>query len=361
MLKINSAQSVSLDLVRLLAAQLVLIGHSLSFLNISEDMSYIQNIGVVLFFILSGLIISYTVFYKSQYYYTFRLFLIERFARIYTGLVPSLLFIAVADFAVQHYNVEAYQYSNAYNIKTFIGNLFMLQDYQDIGHYLKWIIPESLHITSFGSGRPLWTLSIEWWLYMSFGLIYFFYAKSFSWKYILVLIFVSIEPVWNLLYGPSRAHGLTIFWLFGMLATLLVFRPQALSRSLALVLSIMFLFFSIIIVVYTQDAYSVRFAFFMASFLFFMLLYQQKNLKVYNGAFSKTIKFLAGYSFTLYLVHYTILDIIIALHLSFDKYILAIFSFFIVNFIAMGIAVFTEMKHKVFAKKLKTIVGISHA
>lgn len=361
MLKINPIQSVSLDLVRLIASQLVLIGHSISLFSIAEDMSYIQNTGVVLFFILSGLIISYTVFYKSQYYYTFRLFLIERFARIYTGLVPSLLFIVAADFTVQYYNVGSYQYSNAYDIKTFIGNLFMLQDYQDIGHYLKPIIPESLHITSFGSGRPLWTLSIEWWLYMSFGLIYFFYAKSFSWKYVLILVFVSIEPLWNLLYGPSRAHGLTIYWLFGVLATLLVFRYQALSRSLALALSIMFLFFSIIIVLYTQDAYSVRFAFFIASFLFFMLLYQQKNLKLYNGTFSKAIKFLAGYSFTLYLVHYTILDIIVALELNIDKYILAMFSFIIINIIAMSIALFTEMKHKVFAKKLKTIAGIYNA
>jgi len=170
MLKINSIQSVSLDFIRLFAAQLVVLGHTLSFFHIRDDMPYIQNSGVVIFFVLSGLIISYTVFFKSEINYSFKQFFIERFARIYTGLLPSLLFIALIDYVIRTQHPESYIYGDAYNIKTFIGNILMLQDYQYIGHYFVSYIPDSLQITSFGSGRPLWTLAIEWWLYMCFGI-----------------------------------------------------------------------------------------------------------------------------------------------------------------------------------------------
>lgn len=59
------------------------------------------------------------------------------------------------------YDIEEYGYLNFFNTRTFIGNLLMLQNFPKF----------DLSITTFGSGRPLRTLSIEWWLYMSFGLI----------------------------------------------------------------------------------------------------------------------------------------------------------------------------------------------
>lgn len=354
MLKINPIQSLSLDFIRFFAVQAVLIGHSISFFNISKNTPYIQNMGVVLFFVLSGLIISYTVFYKSQGGYSFRIFFLERFARIYTGLIPSLLFILLIDFVMKYSNSSHYIYENAYNIKTFIGNIFMLQDYQYIGHYFISLIPEQFHITSFGSGRPLWTLAIEWWLYMCFGLLYFVYRKSFSWKYFPLLLLVSIVPLWNLIHG--RGHGLTIYWIFGIIITLFVFKKQYFSKSLSLFFTLLFLLCSIIVLLYEEKAYSVKFVFFIAGFMFFMLLYQQNiDKKFYN--IKRIIQFGAGYSFTLYLIHYSIIEFIISLDMQYNKYILAMSSVVIANVIAAFVASKTEMKYKVVANILKERVN----
>ncbi len=84
-----------------------------------------------------------------------------------------------------------------------------------------------------------------------------------------------------------------------------------------------------------------------------MLLYQQNNVKKYNNNFVKTIKFGAAYSFTLYLIHYSVLEFIISLDLNYNKYILVVSAVIISNIIALTLAMFTEMRHKEIAIKIK--------
>jgi len=354
MLKINPIQSVTLDFIRLFAAQLVVVGHLLSFLQIGGSMPYIQNTGVVIFFILSGLIISYTVFQKSQDGYSFKSFFIERSARIYTGLLSSLIFIFLIDSLMIYLNAETYSFTNAFNLKTFIGNVFMLQDYNHIGHFLNQYISSEYKITSFGSGRPLWTLAVEWWLYMFFGVIYFFYRKHFSWKYLPILIFLSIVPLWNLIYG--RGLGLSIYWVFGVIITLLVFKRQSIPRLLSLSASILFFFVALAyIAVVERMAYNLHYVFFLSGALFFLLLYlQDSKKKIGVGMFPKTIKYVASYSFTLYLIHYSIITFILSLGLEYSKIVLFVGSFIISNILALMLASLGEMKYRQVASKIKS-------
>lgn len=37
---------------------------------------------------------------------------------------------------------------------------------------------EILHINPFGSARPVWTLSLEWWMYMIVGIVFFSVRKN---------------------------------------------------------------------------------------------------------------------------------------------------------------------------------------
>jgi len=352
MLKINSLQSITLDFIRLFAAQLVVAGHLFSFLKIGNGMPYIQNTGVVLFFVLSGLIISYTVFYKSQIEYSFKSFFIERFSRIYTGLLPSLIFIFLLDSLMIYLNPLDYSFMDEFDIKTFIGNLLMLQDYNYIGHFFNQYIPVEYKITSFGSGKPLWTLAIEWWLYMLFGVLYFFYKKSFSWKYFPILLLLSIIPLWNLIHG--RGHGLSIYWIFGLLITLFIFKKQQIPKLLALFSSIL-LFFSAIIymLIVERVAYNLHYVFFLAGSLAFLLLYQQDSQKKYIGKFSKLIKYLASYSFTLYLIHYSVIIFVLSLNLEYNKLTLFLGSFVLSNILALLLASIGEMKYRKVALKIK--------
>ena len=166
------------------------------------------------------------------------------------------------------------------------------------------MIPDTYYITSFGFGRPLWILAIEWWLYMLFGLLYFFYSQSFSWKYLPLLLLITILHI--------------------------------------------------------HQEYSAKFAFLIAAFIFFMPLYQQNNYQnYYTDKLSNFIKFCAGYIFTFYLTYYTILDIIVSLDLDYNKFTLLIGSFLLANVIA--IALVAEMKHKIFAQKLKYMIGEKNA
>ena len=65
MQRMNYAQSLSLDILRIFAVQLVVVGHALPYFNIVR-VDYIQNSAVVLFFILSGIVISYSLFLKIE-------------------------------------------------------------------------------------------------------------------------------------------------------------------------------------------------------------------------------------------------------------------------------------------------------
>ncbi len=215
MIKMNFTQSLSLDIVRIFAAQFVLIGHALSYFNLFKA-DYIQNSAVVLFFILSGLVITYSLFQKmsNNKHYKFREFFIDRFGRIYTALIPSLVFILVLDL-IQVYYIENknYGYFNALDLKTFIGNLFMLQDYPIFPIFNK-VFGTDIFLTSFASGRPLWTLAIEWWLYMAFGLIVIHYAERFNIKYFPLLLLFIVVPLYNAFGG--RGDSLTLFWMGGV-------------------------------------------------------------------------------------------------------------------------------------------------
>ena len=352
MLKINSVQSLTLDIIRIFAVQIVVVGHLLGAVEIGDKMPYIQNTGVVIFFVLSGLIISYTLFYKSQSKaYSFKIFFIDRFSRIYMGLLPSLLVILIIDSCILYLNPEYYTFQDAFNLKTFFGNLFMLQDYNEIGYYLNQYIPLSYKITSFGSGRPLWTLSIEWWLYLFFGLVYFFYRKRFFWKYFPLLVLFSIVPIWHFIYG----NILTVYWFLGVLITLLVFKnKQNFSSFFLLSLSSMFFFAAIInLFILEHTAYSPKYVIYLAGSLFFLLLYQQHSKIDMNEKIMHIIKYIASYSFTLYLIHYSIIVFILSFNLSYDKFSLFIFIFLISNIIALLVASIGEMQYRKVSEKIK--------
>jgi hypothetical protein len=140
---IDENESIFLDIVRLLSAQFVFFGHLLSFSYGSEALIGgripIQNLGVVVFFILSGYLICRTL----PKYVDFKEFFIDRFARIYVTLVPCLLVIAILDYFMKANG--NFSYVSAYTFTTWIGNLFMLQDYPVL----------QLATSGLGLGEPL--------------------------------------------------------------------------------------------------------------------------------------------------------------------------------------------------------------
>ncbi|PCI99628.1 MAG: hypothetical protein COB15_03965 [Flavobacteriales bacterium] len=238
-----------------------------------------------------------------------------------------------------------YSYESAFNIKTFIGNVFMLQDFPAFNY---------LNITSFGSARPFWTLAVEWWIYLCFGYIVLVIHRKKKNNVInlILLSFFSIVPFYNLIGG--RGNGLSIYWIFGSLIFFLK-RYDILQK---VKFNIKILSFILLILIasarcyITRNAYDPIFAFTLAIILLLLLLLLdlcEKIMILVN--ITKIIRLGASYSFTLYLIHYSIIDFMHT-HYSetFNPYLNFLIAFIISNVISLIIGHISEVP---LTKKIK--------
>src|ERR1700735_3256298 len=138
-----------LNLIRAGAAEIVLIGHASGYcLAGLERDGHLETFGVLIFFLLSG------------------------FCRIFCGYVPALIFVVAVDASVQA--LPGYPYRDSNSVLTWIGNLAMLQEYPVFQVLRRLGVAEQpWFIEAFGSGRPFWTVAIEWWIYLGFGSLMF--------------------------------------------------------------------------------------------------------------------------------------------------------------------------------------------
>jgi peptidoglycan/LPS O-acetylase OafA/YrhL len=276
----TKSQSVLLDLIRGFSAQLVVIGHALSASGLPLKIT-IQDFGVVMFFILSGFLVTFSAMRKE----TFEEFFIDRAARMFTPYIPCLILIGLAGIF--------FGLHGPHDIKTFVANALMLQDFP-LHRYIS--VPE---IDRFGTGRPLWSVAMEWWFYMAFG----------------ALFFIRRLPIWALpLIGVGffvTGFGATVgmlpyTWAAGAIAAIVWSRlPKA---PWALLFAG---FFALAVYRYRiapDEFYDLRLNLLMAVSLF-CAVKAVENVSVPNwiGKFGFAI---AAYSYTLYLIHYTVMSII---------------------------------------------------
>lgn len=182
--------SLCLDLLRILAAQSVLVGHLLSYFH---PLSWLQNGAVVVFFFISGYLIAMSVTAKRrQKNYAFKQFFLERFSRIYAVFLPAILLVVFIDGLFILRQPQLYRFYEAFNLKTFIANLLMLQYWPSI---------------PFGTGRPFWALPLLWWNYLAYGWLVLSKKKWLS-------LLWGIIPLYSLFYG--RGQGLVLIWWLGV-------------------------------------------------------------------------------------------------------------------------------------------------
>ena len=352
--------SVTLDGIRALAAQAVVVGHAISFFHILPALQpprapFMQNVGVVVFFVLSGYLIAYTVWRKrAKGRYSFRTYGIERFARIFSGFVPGLIFIAAVDTGVLLLGSSKYIYSSEYSVGNFVANLAMLQDHAFtawVGGFMpRDIAPWVAGVTTFGSGRPLWTLAIEWWIYMAFGWLVLSGATRTRHpvRFLATAVLVSALPVFNLVGG--RGDSLTLMWIAGALTfwVSMTTRPRWSGRT-SLVLSFLLAVAAAYRVRLTGHEYDLAFACLLAGALYFLMATLRTTSFRYPAPVIRAARFFAGYSLTLYLIHYTILATLFAADLPLPKPLVVVGGIVLCNVCAALIAWPTEMQHKRFA------------
>ncbi|HMK47339.1 MAG TPA: acyltransferase [Methanocella sp.] len=371
---LDGDSSLLIDLVRVVACEMVVVCHVFNIYdnhfhkvfdnsNIFYEINiFLGVVGVILFFIVSGIVISNSLLRNldSNKDYSFVNFFVDRFSRIYAGLVPCLFFVVICDIVLSAINPGYFTNMDIFvlNATTVLGSLFMIQN----------MFP--LNITTPAYAGTLWTLNIEWWLYLTFGWIVVNMKKGIKSGMlslipfiIPLLVFVYI-PAETLLVGS--AENLVIVWCIGVAATLLYvyFDRSRWDNRLDYAM-----YFAAILVVgrlayiyYSNSSYFDLTLEILLSICIILLMLKYKGQNRFdNIKFKSIIKFMGRYSFTLYLVHFvienTIFGLYLSLELNFSLVILFAFSIILSNIIAIMIAYPTEMQYKKLSRFLNSKIN----
>jgi peptidoglycan/LPS O-acetylase OafA/YrhL len=132
---------------------MVLIGHATAiFPNKGFYLLWPQEIGVVIFFLLSGYLISQTLHRRlADPNARFVDYAIDRWARIYSGFIPAIILVAAMDYVCISHNHASAETIERFTVSGFFANLAMLQ--------------APAVALPFGSAAPFWTVAIEFWIY----------------------------------------------------------------------------------------------------------------------------------------------------------------------------------------------------
>lgn len=202
--KLNPGTSWYLDLLRGGAAIVVLLEHaSQSFF--SQGLPWMQKAGhemVVIFFVLSGFVMSYVV---SRGYNDWQNYFVARFSRIASVAYPALVFTIICDFIGRSIAPELYAEvarSAGYWARILLSFFFLQQS-------------GPLAVNP-GSNTPFWSLAYEVWYYILLGLWLFVPGQ----RQRAVLLFLGL-----VLAGPKILLLLPV-WFMGILAHKLSLRQE---------------------------------------------------------------------------------------------------------------------------------------
>jgi peptidoglycan/LPS O-acetylase OafA/YrhL len=289
--------SVMLDLLRAVAAQTVCVGHALNFAN-GMTITKAPVVGVLLFFILSGFVIAYTLSTKSASGdYGLVSFGIERVSRIYSAYLPAIIMIAAADYLMQYLGHPLP--GDPTDLRTLFGNLTMRQG-----------LPSDWGVSTFGSAGQLTSVAVEFHIYFFVGAIFFMLKGRNVLLCAIVAVLFSTMPLGYFSNIPGSDRALFAMWLAGFAAYYVV-KSIKLDASQAILSAVAF----IGLIWYwashrTPNDYDLsNYPAFALAFLTLVIFTQ--SVRFVGDNISRLIRFAADYSFSLFLVHLTVLKIVL--------------------------------------------------
>jgi len=291
--------SVTLNLLRAAAAQVVCIGHAWNFGGLGSTSA--PTDGVLLFFVLSGFLIAYTLDTKSKSpSYGIVDFGIERFARIYTAYLPAILAIGLVTLAIQWYGLDIK--ADRVDLKTFIGSLLMQQN-----------VPCCLSVSTFGTAGQLTSVAVEFHIYFFVGALYFLLRGKNVLLCCLIAAPFSFMPLAYFSNIPGSDRALFVLWLlaFGsyyVAKAVVEYRVNVAFWCLAFVVTLT----TWLIELTPGDDATLR-QYPMLVMAFFSLVLVTQRVRIIPKRLAALINVAADYSFSLFLIHLTILRLIFAL------------------------------------------------
>lgn len=297
----NRTFSIYLDLVRFVAACLVYMYHSNQRLLISDVLpaSNYGHSAVTVFFVLSGFVIAFITDTKERKWTTYAA---SRLSRVYSVALPAVLLTILLDAIGRHFYPELYAYPfDNFFIRT-VSSLLLLNEV--------WFVS----ITSF-SNVPYWSIGYEMWYYVAFGCAMFLPRRQGALLIAgLALLLgpkvVLLAPIWLLgvlLYRWESLRYLSRFksWLLVVVSTvgIVVFHQAEIAEQLTR----HFMGF----IGESWHAQLTFSKFFISDYLLGTLVFLNfagmrrvsDDLSPFFLHFERPIRFLAGYTLSLYLLH----------------------------------------------------------
>jgi peptidoglycan/LPS O-acetylase OafA/YrhL len=194
----NRETSIYLDIVRLSAAMTVFLGHACGQRltgGILWQVAPYMSEAVIVFFVLSGFVIAYVTAGRES---TAQSYAVSRFARIYSVALPTLLLGFALDWLGRAVNPAVYNaswgYQSAGQPWQFLSGLFFVHEVWFLN------VPQ-------GSNLPYWSLGYEVWYYAIFGL-FMFTRRGLLWSGLAMAAagppILVLYPVWLLGVGAYR-------------------------------------------------------------------------------------------------------------------------------------------------------------
>jgi peptidoglycan/LPS O-acetylase OafA/YrhL len=260
---------------------------------------------VVIFFVLSGYLISGSIFRMlERQQWSWKLFITHRLVRLWIVLVPALLFGALWDFCGLHLRIAPALYAgqtgthmmgnvaDTLHPSIFFGNLAFLQ---------------TIFVPTLGSNTPLWSLANEFWYYVLFPCALLAVRRQTGAALRAANALVFVLCCW--LVGRSILLAFPVWLLGTVLAVVPAPRASILWRAFAATIYTLILFFLAkttlvrgILSDYILGA---------ATFVFIWLLLGARSSAPVN-LWTQMARIGARFSYTLYLVHVPFLILLTA-------------------------------------------------
>ena len=297
----NRPFSIYLDLVRFTAAFLVYLWHSNNRF-LSESILPASNFGhsaVIVFFVLSGFVIAFITDTKES---TLSEYAASRISRVFSVAIPAIVITLALDSVGRLLYPAIYTYPYDQFLARIAGSLLMANEV--------WLTS----ITSF-SNVPYWSICYEWWYYVTFAMVVFLPRRTG----------LLLAAATMLALGPKVILLTPVWWLGVLLYRWRKLQDVSLAASWAMVVAsivgiILFHRFNMMAVsetwleslvggklVYALTFSKRFFADYILSVLVFVNFAGMRNVTAVHGkallAIAPPVRFLAQYTFTLYLLH----------------------------------------------------------
>ncbi|MGN6647192.1 MAG: acyltransferase family protein [Cytophaga sp.] len=264
---------------------------------------------VIVFFVLSGFVIYYSVSTKKAI--SVKTYLIARIVRIYPVFFVSIIITYLCSIVLAKELI-------AFPVKSFLLNTCMLQDFA--------AGKPGIVITPFLGNTPLWSLSYEWWFYMLFIPLFFYVDKQN--RYLIVLI-ISILGIAGYVLFPNQislwAMYFIIWWLGVEAADYIVYNEYESYNRIRILIGVIIFFLIIFSVIFLKTytvsgkvelgMYPLLFIRHFSIAIFIVMLMLKMRWYIVNSTISSKnwMVQVAPYTYAIYIIHYPILVMFVML------------------------------------------------